>query len=375
MLGMQITFRRNKKDRTMQDLRIGRIAVFLLFTFVLSWSFWLIITLTIGHRAYLKLGMSPLDMLFPAFVALALRLFVLRDSSIHFRSYQGKPRRILYGFLLLTVAYGIVTLMSLRIMGHSAILIGIGNLLMTLWTLLVFFVAGQSSKEELEKAGLQLGNKEWGAKLVLGVVIFLALQATLNLLPGLGQWPGQAGRIYGVAVSGGIYPFALIAAFGLALTGIPLSGLAAVFGEEYGWRGFLQDEMGRLGDRRAALVVGLVWGLWHIPVLLSGVHTYPATAPGLGLGLVLFVLWGFFQSYAVLKTGSIWVAAFLHGLVNSVYAFMLQYLVRPVDKLFSFGLGVYGLICLAVVVAFILRDSVWRPPVKIGMAVNLGAKQ
>jgi len=152
---------------------------------------------------------------------------------------------------------------------------------------------------------------------------------------------------------------ALIVAFGLAVTGVPLSGLAVVFGEEYGWRGFLQDELVKLGKRRGVLVVGLVWGLWHFPVILSGVHTYPPTSLGLGLGLVFFVLWGFVQSYAVLKARGIWVAAFLHGVVNSVYAFMLGYVVHPDDKVLSFGLGVYGLACLAVVVLFVLRDPIW----------------
>lgn len=85
----------------------------------------------------------------------------------------------------------------------------------------------------------------------------------------------------------------------------------------------------------------------------------PPTILGVGLGLVFFVLWGFVQSYAVVKARSIWVAAFLHGLVNSVYAFTLEYVVRPEDKVLSFGLGVYGLACLGVVALFVLRDVVW----------------
>ena len=343
----------------MRNLRIGRIVVFLLLTFALSWGFWLLITVTIGHEAYLALGMSPLDMLFPAFVALILRLFVFKDSPLHFRRYQGKPLWILYGFLVLTVVYGVVTLIGLMVEAQSTLFQGVGNLLTTLWTLLVFFVAGQSSQDELEGAGLQLGDREWGLRLVLGVVAFFALQAALNLVLGPGQWQGPVEQVYGVAVPERIYPLALVVAFGLAVTGVPLSGLAIVFGEEYGWRSFLQDELGRVGLRRGTLVVGLVWGIWHIPVILSGIHTYPPTMLGVGLGLVFFVLWGFVQSYAVVKARSIWVAAFLHGLVNSVYAFMLEYVVRPEDKVLSFGLGVYGLVCLAVVVLFVLRDSVW----------------
>jgi membrane protease YdiL (CAAX protease family) len=59
-------------------------------------------------------------------------------------------------------------------------------------------------------------------------------------------------------------------------------------------------------------------------------------------------------------TGSIWVAALLHGLVNSVYAFGLAYLVRPEEKVWSFGLGLYGLLCLAPIVLWLLRDPVWQ---------------
>jgi membrane protease YdiL (CAAX protease family) len=348
-----------KKDEAMRGLRIGRVAAFLLLTFALSWGFDLLVAVTTGHEAYLELGVSPLGMFFPAFVALVLQLFVFKDSPVHFRRYQGKPCWILYSFLLLTVVYGIITLIGVFVQGQSAVFQGVGNLLTTLWTLLVLFVAGQSSREELQQAGLLLGDTHQGVKLVFGVLVFFVLQAGLNLLLRLGQFQGQVERVYGIAVPEGLYPLALMVAFGLAVTGVPLSGLAVVFGEEYGWRGFLHDELVKLGKRRGVLVVGLVWGLWHFPVILSGVHTYPSTSLGLGLGLVFFVLWGFVQSYAVLKAKSIWVAAFLHAVVNSVYAFTLEYVVRPDDKVLSFGLGVYGLACLVVVVAFLLRDSIW----------------
>ena len=64
----------------------------------------------------------------------------------------------------------------------------------------------------------------------------------------------------------------------------------------------------------------------------------------------------------MLKTSSVWVAAFLHALVNSVYAFVLAYGVRPTDNVLSFGLGVQGLLCLSPIVWLILRDPVWQAP-------------
>jgi len=341
------------------QIRWGRIVAFLMLTFGLSWGFHLLVTITVGQRATDELALSPLDMLFPAAVALFLRLFILEDSPIHRGRSLGEPRLILFGFLLLAGLYTVITLLALWTPGPSALFQALGQGLMTAWTLLVFHVAGRSTREQLERAGLQLGDTDRGAKLAVGVVVFMALQAGLNLLPGLGRFPGFAERVYGIAVPQGLYPIALIIAFGLAVTGIPLSGLAAVFGEEYGWRGFLQDELAPLGGRRGAMLVGIVWGVWHLPVILSGVHTYPPTFLGAALGLLFFVLWGFVQSYAMLWTGSIWAAAFLHGLVDSLYAFTLRYLAYPESKVLSFGLGVYGLACLGVVVSLLLRHSIW----------------
>jgi len=166
-----------KRNQTMRGLRIGRVGTFLLLTFALSWGFDLLIAVTIGHEAYLELGVSPLGMFFPAFVALILQLFVFKDSPVHFQHYQGKPRWILYGFLLLTIIYAIVTLIGILVQGRSGVFQGVGNLLTTLWTLLVLFVAGQSSREELQRAGLQLGDTKQGVKFILGVVVFFALQA------------------------------------------------------------------------------------------------------------------------------------------------------------------------------------------------------
>ena len=210
------------------------------------------------------------------------------------------------------------------------------------------------------RASLQLGDRDSGVRLIAGVVVFLLSQAALNWIFKLGEFPGILDRVGGVPVTGGLYPFALIIFFLISIIGVPLSGLAAVFGEEYGWRGFLQSELVKLGPRRGVFLVGLIWGVWHFPIILSGIHTYPASATGLLLAVVFFVLAGFVLGYAVMKTESIWVAAFMHGVLNSLYAFVLNYLVRPYDRVSSFGLGVYGLICLAAVVLFILRDPIWR---------------
>jgi len=46
-------------------------------------------------------------------------------------------------------------------------------------------------------------------------------------------------------------------------------GLTAV-GEEYGWRGYLLPRLLPGGEIRATLIGGVVWAVWHLPLLVSG---------------------------------------------------------------------------------------------------------
>jgi membrane protease YdiL (CAAX protease family) len=341
----------------------GRVGLFLILVFGLSWSFDLAIALTIGHPAFLELGLAPWSMFVPASVALTLQIFIFRDSPIHIRRCRGRSILIPISFLVLTVLYGPITLLAIAIPSQRSTFGGPGNLLSTLWTLALFTLYGQVGEGGFRRVGLPLGDRGKGFKVAVGAVVFLLAQSALNLVFRLGSFQGIQDQIYGIAIPPALYPVALVLAFILAVTGTPLAGLAATFGEEYAWRGVLQSAWLRFGKRRAALLVGLVWGFWHTPVILGGIHTYPPTLLGGLLALIFFVLWGVVQSYAVLKTGSIWVVAILHGLVNSVYAFSLTYLVRPVDKVWSFGLGIYGLLCLTPIVFLILRDPVWQTQV------------
>ncbi|MBB3696856.1 CPBP family intramembrane metalloprotease [Flammeovirga yaeyamensis] len=45
-------------------------------------------------------------------------------------------------------------------------------------------------------------------------------------------------------------------------------GLLLIFGEEYGWRGFLLPNLAEsLGKVKAMIIVGIVWALWHAPIV------------------------------------------------------------------------------------------------------------
>jgi hypothetical protein len=83
----------------------------------------------------------------------------------------------------------------------------------------------------------------------------------------------------------------------------------------------------------------------------------------------------------VLKSGSVWLAAFLHGLNNQAAAFLIAAVFRPDDPVFSFGLGLYGLIVWAIVVAglLLLDRKTWTAPAQAaagkGDPAQIGARE
>jgi membrane protease YdiL (CAAX protease family) len=107
-------------------------------------------------------------------------------------------------------------------------------------------------------------------------------------------------------------------------------------------------------------LVGIIWGVWHWPVIWMG-YNYPGH-PWLGsLLMVLFSIGlAFLLGYAVLKAKGIWIAAFLHALVNQSFGFFMGVIYAPADTAYSFGIGLPGLIVVALLVVLILRDPVWK---------------
>ncbi|MDU0347575.1 CPBP family intramembrane glutamic endopeptidase [Actinomyces sp. MRS3W] len=90
-------------------------------------------------------------------------------------------------------------------------------------------------------------------------------------------------------------------------------------GEEIGWRGYLFPRLTALiGARWAVVATGVIWGLWHAPLILLG-YNYPSH-PVLGLGLmcVFCTTTGALLSWARQRTGNVWACAVGHGAINAL---------------------------------------------------------
>jgi len=80
--------------------------------------------------------------------------------------------------------------------------------------------------------------------------------------------------------------------------------------EEYGWRGYLQDELSELKSWKRYLLIGFLWYLWHLP-FLSNTDIIDNL---IFLGMMIFGSWGIGQ--IAISTKSIIACASFHFVVN-----------------------------------------------------------
>ena len=102
----------------------------------------------------------------------------------------------------------------------------------------------------------------------------------------------------------------------------PLINSIATFGEEFGWRAYLLPKLMPLGGRKATLLIGLIWGIWHWPVIFMG-YEYGFNYPGYPwVGPLLFI-WvtfglGTFLGWLTLRGKSVWPAVIGHAAINGI---------------------------------------------------------
>lgn len=122
------------------------------------------------------------------------------------------------------------------------------------------------------------------------------------------------------ATSGGEVPVGIVVLSQtlLAVTLAPFINMLFTMGEELGWRGFLLPRLLPLGQWKAVLWSGLIWGVWHAPVIVQG-HNYPGhPILGVFMMIVFCFLLGAIIAWLYINTKSPWVAALAHGSVNAI---------------------------------------------------------
>ncbi|HEV2239074.1 MAG TPA: CPBP family intramembrane glutamic endopeptidase [Ktedonobacterales bacterium] len=290
-------------------VRWGGISLFLALAFGLSWAIWLGLgALGVGFTIRTAIGM------FGPAVAAALVRGPLRHEGFADAGLRLVGRRQPRGGLMYVAAYLVPPLMIAAGIGLS-LLIGYQH-----WTDPV------SSLQRILTQTLAQSHRQLPAR------VSLPQLARITLIT------------------------QVVAAFTIGLA----INMIFTFGEEFGWRGYLLPRLAPLGGAWASVLTGIVWGLWHAPLIVLSGYNFPGH-PWLGVGgMVLFtVALGVVFAWLRFRSGSVWPSTLAHAAVNAQNGFALLALAPAGNSLLRPPVGLIGVIPFAVLaVALIVTGNV-----------------
>ena len=119
------------------------------------------------------------------------------------------------------------------------------------------------------------------------------------------------------------YPMYILISAISSITYAPLINMLAAVGEEAGWRGFLYPQLkAKFGRTKGWLIGGIIWGMWHWPVMCLIGYEYGTDYVGFPIvGMLLFCIFtttaGILCDWLYEKTGCIWIPSVFHGAINA----------------------------------------------------------
>lgn len=225
----------------------------------------------------------------------------------------GKNRKLPMRFF---VTYLVTTVL--------AVVLTIGNVIIpsTIWYLVenyVFIIGSIVSwvmlliekKEVRDEFVLRFGGHGTKKSLLL-MLLFLGLYILRLFLSGL--MDGSIGEVIGIFASPETWMMTGVLVINFYLTFI------IFFGEEYGWRYFLQPMLQkRFGLKGGVILLGVIWGLWHLPI---NVYYYSPDTwfYSILIHQITCISFSIFFGYAYGKTGNIWVPVVIHYINNNMAA-------------------------------------------------------
>jgi uncharacterized protein len=153
----------------------------------------------------------------------------------------------------------------------------------------------------------------------------------------------------------------------------PILNSIATFGEEFGWRAYLLPKLMPLGSRKAMVLIGIIWGIWHWPVIFMG-YEYGFKYPGHPWAGPLLFMWvtfglGVFLGWLTLRGGSIWPAVIGHAAINGIAGVAVFATAGEPNTLLGplpsgvIGSLVYALVAIAIFVSpKALKQGLASPP-------------
>jgi membrane protease YdiL (CAAX protease family) len=218
-------------------------------------------------------------------------------------------------------------------------------------------------KRSLANLGWTWGSwkYQWMSYLLPLVILFVAY--LIIWVAGFGGWYNsefvlQQMQDYNLvnwsAASVIIFHFFLTATYSFVLL------LPSVLGEELGWRGFLVPELAKfMSFTNVALTSGLIWSVWHWPMMLKGFYGNDVTPLYYQLFFftLLMVSNSVIMTYLRFKTNSLWTAVIFHMSGNVFLQQVFAPLTIDTDSS-AWYVNEFGVV--PAIVAFVIAVYFWK---------------
>ena len=129
-----------------------------------------------------------------------------------------------------------------------------------------------------------------------------------------------------------------------------------LFGEEFGWRGYLQHRLAPNNPLLAAILMGLIWGIWHYAHVLAGIVM---DANPLALLIYPFfciaisILLGWLRT----KSQSVWPACLAHAVGNVIVTGAVGSTLSEVPEISTLIFRVVGYAVMGLILVLTQRVS------------------
>ena len=121
------------------------------------------------------------------------------------------------------------------------------------------------------------------------------------------------------------YPMLILISSIVCITYAPIFNMLVAVGEESGWRGFLYPQLKtKFGKRLSCIIGGIIWGLWHCPLIWLIGYEYGTDYIGFPIvGMLAFcvitVALGIMCDWLYERSKCIWIPSIFHGAFNAAY--------------------------------------------------------
>src|SRR4028118_1238571 len=235
-----------------------------------------------------------------------------------FTKLTDTSKAAIFSVLVLCMAVGAALLIRFVGISSDPVVFSIWSCTPTVATLIMLLVVTREgySKEGWKVLGLhRLGLSVWWIAFGLTLLITVAASAIVWATP-LASFIMPEGGIVNAVINFLINVCVLALTFSLA--------------EEIGIRGYLLPKLLALGRTRALALSGLVFAIWHMPlILLTPFFAVGNKLISLPLFVATVVAASFVYGYLRFYTGSVWPASLAHAVHNAAWGTLGAFTATP----------------------------------------------